>query len=105
MTAKAPAKIKPRKTVDKVWICGGEEYGTYTTVPLDHRYDRCPEAANHAPMPDGYMGWHGAAQRRGRAGQRQKRCPGCGLFTLWTGGKEVPGWPRFAGQQVAVETT
>ncbi|HEX6620217.1 MAG TPA: hypothetical protein VF024_11190 [Solirubrobacteraceae bacterium] len=54
----------------------------------------CPEAAGHAPMPAGYGPWEEVAIRRANARQRQRRCPGCGLWAVWEGGKDVPGWPR-----------
>jgi hypothetical protein len=82
------------------YICGGEEFALYTEVPLDHRFDTCPDAARHAPMPAGYMGNSGAAERRIKARQRNKLCPGCDRWVIWTGGKDVPGWPRYIGEPV-----
>jgi hypothetical protein len=55
----------------------------------------CPNAAiRHTPMPSGYIAWHVAAERREQAGQRQRRCPTCNLWTIWTGGRGVAGLPR-----------
>jgi hypothetical protein len=56
--------------------------------------DDCPDAAEHTPMPSGYIGWHAVAEKRTEAGQRQTRCPSCGFLARWFGGKDVPGWPR-----------
>ena len=83
-----------RKTRPAGWICGGEEHAGVSGCPLDHRFDTCPNAASHAPMPDAYSAWHAVAEMRTKAHQRSERCPGCGLFTLAIGGRPVIGWPR-----------
>lgn len=54
----------------------------------------CPNAARHTPMPEGYMAWHSVAEDRDKAGQRQEKCLGCGLFAIWKGGRSLAGWPK-----------
>lgn len=42
----------------------------------------CPNAAQHTPEPDGYLGWHAWAAKMSRK-HRQVRCPECGLWAIW----------------------
>jgi ribosomal protein S27AE len=37
----------------------------------------------------GYIAWHTEADRRHKLGQRQKRCPGCGLYVFMQWRREV----------------
>ena len=83
-----------RKTRPAIWICGGEEHLGFRDCPLDKRGADCPNAADHAPMPEAYGAWHAVATMRTKARQSSKRCPGCGLYRIATGGRDVPGWPR-----------
>lgn len=44
----------------------------------------CPQADLHAPdQPTGYRAWHAWAEEMSKI-HRQKRCPGCGLYKIWT---------------------
>lgn len=57
--------------------------------------ESCPDAATkHSPEPGTYLGHEYVARLRLRAGQRQERCSTCGLFAIWTGGRDVPDWPK-----------
>lgn len=42
----------------------------------------CPQRARHTKAPEGYIAWHTWAADKART-HTQKRCPGCGLFTIW----------------------
>lgn len=42
-----------------------------------------PECVDHAPTPPGYANWHEWAEEMART-HRCRRCPGCGLFLVWT---------------------
>jgi hypothetical protein len=44
--------------------------------------ERCPNLANHTPMPDGYLARQERAEELMRT-HRQTRCPGCGLWAIW----------------------
>lgn len=49
------------------------------------------QKCQHTPQPEGYMQWHAWADAMMKAGWRQRRCPQCGLWAIWYGGrKEVP---------------
>jgi hypothetical protein len=37
----------------------------------------------HTPAPLGYLAWHAWAERQART-HRQRRCPDCGLWAIWT---------------------
>jgi len=42
------------------------------------------EGCDHGPaMPEGYVGWHNEAERRGAAGWVQTRCHVCELWAVW----------------------
>lgn len=43
----------------------------------------CPQEHQHTGAPAGYPAWHEWAQQLART-HKQRRCPGCGLFKLWT---------------------
>jgi hypothetical protein len=38
---------------------------------------------HHTPVPDGYVARSEDADRRLARGQRQERCPTCGLWAVW----------------------
>lgn len=42
----------------------------------------CRNVNNHTTCPTGYVQWHAWAKKMALA-HKQKRCPGCGLFTIW----------------------
>lgn len=65
-------------------LCGLDE-------PLEVSGPDCPRADLHEPQPQGYAAWHDWAGRQGRAGRTQHRCPGCGLYQVWT-----PALPKAA---------
>jgi hypothetical protein len=44
----------------------------------------CPQVDQHTPAPDGYVAWHEWAEEMHAKGYRTKRCPGCGLYKIWT---------------------
>lgn len=51
----------------------------------------CPNATNHTPSPQSYVGRQEWARAMVRAGFRQFRCPGCGLWAIWRGiGEPIP---------------
>lgn len=84
-----------RKTRPVVYLCGITPEDA-ATARLHDPAPECPNAAQHAPMPADYGAWDTIAIRRMNAKQIQKRCGLCGLWLLWTGGRDVPGWPRRA---------
>ena len=43
----------------------------------------CSFGHGHTEMPGSYLAWHDAAERLGAAGFTQKKCPGCGTYSLW----------------------
>lgn len=43
----------------------------------------CPNRADHAEEPSGYLQWHEWAKRMSKT-HKQSRCPGCGLWKIWT---------------------
>jgi hypothetical protein len=43
----------------------------------------CPNAAEHTDGPSGYVAWFEWAARAAKK-SKQTRCPGCGLFKIWT---------------------
>lgn len=43
----------------------------------------CPNLIEHTVQPEGYLQWHYWAEQRYKEGYRQKKCKGCGLFTIW----------------------
>lgn len=58
----------------------------------------CPNAANHTPAPTGYAAWHAWADRMFKRGWRNRRpCKGCGLYSIWTGGRGEPLPPDETG--------
>lgn len=77
-----------------VYICGDESAFDASDVALDKRFMDCSHATDHAPFPVAMMGAMEIAHLRMKAGQRQRRCPHCGSYSIWYGGRDVPGWPR-----------
>jgi hypothetical protein len=43
----------------------------------------CPRVELHAEQPDRYLAWHAWAENMAKT-HTQSRCPGCGLFQVWT---------------------
>jgi hypothetical protein len=62
----------------KILICGG-------SAPVPDTTSTCQNRDQHTPQPTGYVAWHDWAGRMSRAGNSQKRCPGCGLLAIWIG--------------------
>lgn len=52
----------------------------------------CPQAWQHTPAPTFYVAWHLWAEQMGRT-HDQSRCPGCGLFRIWTRRADAPELP------------
>ena len=48
-----------------------------------NRQESCPNAANHAESPGGYVQWHEWAAAMKKT-HDQSQCPGCGLWLIWT---------------------
>lgn len=57
---------------------------------MNELLNACPQRRKHTKAPTSYLGWHDWAARMTAAGRRQKRCPGCGLWAIWTGGRVLP---------------
>jgi len=43
----------------------------------------CKQADAHTPSPAPYFAWHEWAERMAKT-HKQQRCPGCGLWKIWT---------------------
>lgn len=43
----------------------------------------CPHFEDHTPCPEGYLAWHAWADRMAKT-HRPEKCPGCGLYEIWT---------------------
>lgn len=43
----------------------------------------CRQSKLHTPSPEGYLAWHEWAEKKSKT-HRQERCPGCGLWAIWT---------------------
>lgn len=82
-----------RKTAPALYLCGITP-DSARTATLATNGQGCEFESSHAPMPAGYLDFHDIADRRLAAGQVSKRCDGCGLFMVWSGGRAVAGWPR-----------
>lgn len=48
----------------------------------------CRLGLKHSKMPTGYLAWHAEAERRGKAGWKQRKCR-CGLWAIWTAPKRA----------------
>ena len=42
----------------------------------------CPNASQHTPCSEDYIGWHSWA-RQMSYGLKQRKCPECGLWKIW----------------------
>jgi hypothetical protein len=58
-------------------------------MPRKREPTPCPQADKHTPAPAGYLSWHRWAAEMAKD-HRQTRCPGCGLFEIWTPDGGVP---------------
>lgn len=61
--------------------------------------DDCPLAHLHTPLPPHCVSFMGAwswANAMLNAGARQKRCPGCGLWKVWTKPTRPLPWEKDA---------
>lgn len=56
-------------------FCGG---GALVAKPPTN-----PNCQPHTPEPTGYFAWHEWAERMTKT-HKQIRCPGCGLWAIWT---------------------
>lgn len=45
----------------------------------------CPRAELHTPCPEGYGAWMSWARAMTASRHSQGRCPGCGLYKIWSG--------------------
>lgn len=43
----------------------------------------CPHFEDHTPCPEGYTQWHAWAETMSTT-HKQRKCPGCGLYVVWT---------------------
>jgi hypothetical protein len=51
----------------------------------------CPRAELHTPCPPGYVEFFEWAAQMSYRRSRQSRCPGCGLYAIWsTPAKPLP---------------
>lgn len=50
----------------------------------------CPHFEDHTPCPEGYIQWHAWAEEMAKT-HRQSKCPGCGLYVIWTPFREDNG--------------
>lgn len=55
--------------------------------PLVDRNPDCPNHDQHTPAPRGYVAWFEWAAHMNYLGHTQRRCPGCGLLNIWSGGR------------------
>jgi hypothetical protein len=46
------------------------------------RADECERIELHTACPRGYVQWHEWAERMSKT-HKQKRCPACGLWSIW----------------------
>lgn len=53
----------------------------------------CPERDRHTPAPARQDAWCDWADAMTAAGARQERCPGCGLWSVWTEPIKEVEWP------------
>lgn len=49
----------------------------------DARRDEALSHCTHTPAPPGYLAWFEWAREMAKT-HRQERCPGCGLWKVWT---------------------
>lgn len=62
----------------RIWLC---------PVPQEPELPNpeCPRSDLHTPCPPGYVQWHEWAASMNYRRFKQSRCPGCGLYNIWTG--------------------
>lgn len=70
-------------TTYRVYLCGDDD-------PSPDDTSDCPQRDQHTPAPKGYVAWHEWAARMNYYGWRQRKCPDCGLYTIWSGGRPLP---------------
>lgn len=61
----------------RVWLCPVEQEAVDPNP-------ECPRSELHTPCPPGYLQWHHWASRMASQRYSQSRCPGCGLYNVWT---------------------
>lgn len=64
----------------RLYLCPVDE-------PLVDPNPDCPSHELHTPQPRGYINWHDWAASMNYKGSRQRKCPGCGLYNIWGGGR------------------
>lgn len=69
--ARRKAEAKARAAVDEKIIARAA-----------HLLGPCQNAANHTPVPFGYIARAEWAERMAKT-HRQTKCPGCGLWMIW----------------------
>ena len=52
--------------------------------PVPDTTSDCPNRDQHTPQPEDYFDWNDWAEAMSAAGSRQSRCPGCGLYAIWS---------------------
>jgi hypothetical protein len=68
------------RTFPAIYLCGGDDR---LVIPDPD----CPNSDLHTPQPSGYVDWFEWAARMTYKGNTQSRCPGCGLLSIWSGGR------------------
>ena len=54
------------------------------TDSIAQRRATCPNQNAHVKdAPSGYLQWHAWAERKAKT-HTQSKCPGCGLYLIWT---------------------
>jgi hypothetical protein len=62
----------------RIFLCGDG------SSPLTDPNPSCPKAELHTLTPSGYLDWHSWASRAAAQYRTQSRCPGCGLYVIWS---------------------
>jgi hypothetical protein len=65
----------------KIYLCGGD----------DRLFDPDPSCSRnelHTPQPRSYVDWFEWAGQMNYKGHAQHKCPGCGRYMIWSGGRE-----------------
>jgi hypothetical protein len=64
----------------RLYLCGGDR-------PFVDPNPDCPQSELHTLAPPGYVEWFEWAGGMNYKGSTQSRCPGCGLYVIWAGGR------------------
>lgn len=72
-------------------------FGLTEDTPLIASPPTTAECEPHTPQPEGYTAWFDWAGQMARAGRRQRKCKGCGLYLIWTPGRLPAGREDVTG--------